>query len=453
MDWRMSLALNAAAMMERADEALVPAVYSEIAAGFGIGPSALGWLTFVRALVQALASPLAAYLAMTYNRAHIVGLGALVWGAATAGVGISRSYWQAVIARAVNGIGLAVVVPAIQSLVADSHKEESRGLAFGWLHASGQLGTVFGGVFATLLAGTNVFSGVPGWRVAFFIVALLSVLLGIIVYAIVKDPTPPRSSGNCTSVSEKTKEMIRGTRSVLSLRTFQVIVAQGVVGQTPWNAMVFFTLWLELLGFGHARAALCVALLSIGNAFGSVFGGWVGDVAAAKFPNAGRIACSQFSAGVGIPLSALLLLGLPSRPSFAWAYGLVLYAMGFLMSWNSPATNWPIFSEIVPAELRTTVYALDMALEKSVAAVGSPLVGILSEVFGFSSKPDGGGGANARAMARGLFLCIAVPFVACIAIISALYVKYPVDRDAARVNREYVKLEVDDEDRPAVAVE
>jgi hypothetical protein len=36
--------------------------------------------------------------------------------------------------------------------------------------------------------------------------------------------------------------------SVIRVRTFQIIVIQGLVGSLPWMAMVFFTMWLELIG-------------------------------------------------------------------------------------------------------------------------------------------------------------------------------------------------------------
>lgn len=97
---------------------------------------------------------------------------------------------QMAIVKVFNGIGLAMVVPAIQSLVADSHKENARGLGFGWLHAAGQFGTLTGGVFATLLAGYKVGS-LPGWRFAFFAVAILSLLLAAAIYTLAQDVKPP----------------------------------------------------------------------------------------------------------------------------------------------------------------------------------------------------------------------------------------------------------------------
>lgn len=215
--------------------------------------------------------------------------------------------------------------------------------------------------------------------------------------------------------------------------TFQVIVGQGLAGQVPWQAMSFTTLWLELLGFGHLRAALLVGLLSVGNMAGSLFGGRLGDVAATRLPNTGRILCSQFSTFVGIPLSATLLLGLPKSASFTYAYALVLFTMGFLMSWNSPATNWPIFAEIVPTRLHTTVYSVDQMIEKSLASGAAPLVGLLAQrLFGYSSSSSSNKLKNAAALGKGLLVLIACPFFVCLLVISILYRTYPKDRDRAR---------------------
>jgi hypothetical protein len=34
----------------------------------------------------------------------------------------------------------------------------------------------------------------------------------------------------------------------MKVRTFQIIVLQGIVGSLPWTAVVFFTMWFELIG-------------------------------------------------------------------------------------------------------------------------------------------------------------------------------------------------------------
>jgi hypothetical protein len=92
---RRTLALvNLAAIMERADEALLPAVYREVGAALGATPVALGALTLYRSAVQAACYPLAAYAAVRYNRAHVVAVGAVLWAAATFLVAVSDTFAQ-----------------------------------------------------------------------------------------------------------------------------------------------------------------------------------------------------------------------------------------------------------------------------------------------------------------------------------------------------------------------
>ena len=88
--------VNLASIMERADEALLPAVYREVGAAIHATPTGLGSLTLFRSIVQAACYPLAAYMATRHNRAHVIALGAFLWAAATFLVGISSTFLQVV---------------------------------------------------------------------------------------------------------------------------------------------------------------------------------------------------------------------------------------------------------------------------------------------------------------------------------------------------------------------
>ncbi|KAL4582564.1 hypothetical protein LXL04_007117 [Taraxacum kok-saghyz] len=44
------------------------------------------------------------------------------------------------------------------------------------------------------------------------------------------------------------KESWIAMKGVMKVKTFQIIVLQGLVGSLPWTAMVFFTLWFQLIG-------------------------------------------------------------------------------------------------------------------------------------------------------------------------------------------------------------
>lgn len=179
--------INMAAIMERADENLLPAVYKEVSEAFKAGPSDLGYLTFIRNFVQGLASPLAGVLVLQYDRPTVLAMGTFCWALSTAAVGASHHFAQAAIWRAVNGFGLAIVIPALQSFIADSYKDGVRGAGFGMVSLVGSLGGIGGGVVATLMAG-NIYWTVPGWRIAFILMAALSSLIGFLVFMFVVDP-------------------------------------------------------------------------------------------------------------------------------------------------------------------------------------------------------------------------------------------------------------------------
>ena len=185
--------------MERSDENLLPAVYKEVSETFGAGPSDLGYLTFIRNFVQGLASPLAGILVINYDRPAVLASGTLCWALSTAAVGSSQYFRQIAFWRAVNGFGLAIVIPALQSFIADSYMDGVRGAGFGFLNLVGTVGGIGGGVLATVMAG-HEFLGVPGWRCAFIMMASLSALIGILVFLFVVDPRKT-STNNTTGES------------------------------------------------------------------------------------------------------------------------------------------------------------------------------------------------------------------------------------------------------------
>ncbi|KAK1391965.1 Sugar transporter/spinster transmembrane protein [Heracleum sosnowskyi] len=435
--------VNLAGIMERADESLLPGVYKEVGEAFDIDPTSLGSLTLFRSMVQSACYPLAAYLALHHNRAHVIALGAFLWATATFLVGFSSTFLQVAISRGLNGIGLAIVLPAIQSLIADSTDDSNRGVAFGWLQFTGGLGSIIGGFISVLIASTS-FMGIPGWRIAFHLVGLISVVVGILVRLFAHDPrfsddTPPIPH---LSFWSETKNMVAEARTVMNIPSFQIIVAQGISGSFPWSALSFAPMWLELIGFSHKTTAFLWTTFAVATSIGGLFGGKLGDILAKYLPNSGRIILSQISAGSAIPLAAILLLAIPDNPSTALAHGFVFFIMGFIISWNGSATNNPIMAEIVPEKCRTSIYALDRSFESVLASFAPPTVGILAQyLFGYKPIPKGSTGSqetkadreNAAPLAKALYTAIFFPMVICVSIYSFLYCTYPRDRDRARM--------------------
>uniref|UniRef100_A0A7N2LZE4 Major facilitator superfamily (MFS) profile domain-containing protein n=1 Tax=Quercus lobata TaxID=97700 RepID=A0A7N2LZE4_QUELO len=488
--------VNLAGIMERADESLLPGVYKEVGEALHTDPTGLGSLTLFRSIVQSSCYPLAAYLAVRHNRAHVIALGAFLWAAATFLVAISSTFFQVAVSRGLNGIGLAIVTPAIQSLVADSTDDSNRGMAFGWLQLTGNLGSIIGGLSSVLIASTS-FMGIPGWRIAFVLVGLVSVIVGTLVYLFANDPNFSETDRAKGGIHRKpfwleVKDVIKEAKSVMRIPSFQIIVAQGVSGSFPWSALSFTTMWLELIGFSHKTTALLWTLFIIAASLGGLFGGKMGDSLAKRLPNSGRILLSQISSGSAIPLAAILLLVLPDDPSTGFMHGLVLFVMGLSISWNAPATNkwmvgtielrmdevaWldllvqvaavvqpqhysPIFAEIVPEKSRTSIYALDRSFESILSSFAPPVVGILAQhVYSYKPVPKGSSDAveietdreNAASLAKALYTAIGLPMAICCSIYSFLYCTYPRDRERARMQEliESEMQQLEDDNSPS----
>jgi len=443
---RTLVLVNLASIMERADEALLPAVYKEVGAAIHATPTGLGSLTLFRSIVQAACYPLAAYMATRHNRAHVIALGAFLWAAATFLVGISSTFLQVAISRGLNGIGLALVIPAIQSLVADSTDDETRGSAFGWLQFTGFFGSIFGGFFSIYLASTTIM-GIAGWRIAFHLVALISMVVGFLVWHFAVDPhfasgtILTNKGGTHRSALEEAKDLIKEAKAVMQVPSFQILVTQGVTGSFPWASLSFVPMWFELIGFSHAYTGFLMTLFSVATSIGGLFGGKMGDFLARHFPNGGRIILSQISSGSAIPLAAILLLALPYDPSTGFSHALAIFIMGLLISWNGAATNNPIFAEIVPEEQRTSIYALDRSFESILASFAPPVVGLLAEhVYGYKIRDNNKSDdptinrENAASLAKALYTAISIPMFLCCSIYSFLYCTYPRDRERARMH-------------------
>ena len=248
------------------------------------------------------------------------------------------------ISRALNGIGLAIVGPAIQSLIADSTDDSNRGLAFGWLQLTSNFGSVIGGFLAVLIA-PIIFIGIPGWRIAFHLVGIISIIIGILVYLFANDPhfsdsgTISSNQISNKSLWSEVKDLVQEAKTVIKIPSFQIIVAQGVTGSFPWSALSFAPMWLELIGFSHEKTAFLIAMFVVGTSVGGLFGGRMGDFLSTSHPNSGRIILAQISSASAIPLTEILLLVLPDDPSTGVMHGLFLIIVGFCISWNAPATN------------------------------------------------------------------------------------------------------------------
>lgn len=78
---------------------------------------------------------------------------------------------------ACNGIGLALLIPCSQSLIADIFMSDYRGRAFGLMNFISNFGAISGSLFATNIGHLTPF-GFEGWRFALHTIAFISIVTG-----------------------------------------------------------------------------------------------------------------------------------------------------------------------------------------------------------------------------------------------------------------------------------
>ncbi|KAJ7566171.1 hypothetical protein O6H91_02G091100 [Diphasiastrum complanatum] len=237
------------------------------------------------------------------------------------------------------------------------------------------------------------------------------------------------------------KESFSKARKVVGIQTFQVIVAQGVVGTFSGASLAFLAMWLELVGYSHQITAIFICIRYISAALGGLIGGRLGDILSTRLPNVGRVMLAQIGTSIGVPLAAVLFLSVSNDTSKWLQRAVVFCILGFLTSWCATATNNPIFAEIVPSTSRTMIYALDRSFESLLASFAPTVVGLFAErLYGYVPiQKDGDGKSvvgldqrNAVSLARALFTAYSIPYAMCCLIYSFLYCTYPKDRDQAR---------------------
>lgn len=113
--------------------------------------------------------------------------GCTLWGIGITGLAFTQTLLQGMRVVALDGVGLSLLIPNVQSLTADYHDELHRGRAFGVLFMTGALGGALGALYATNVAGLSPW-GVEGWRVVFVSIGVVSVVVGVVAYKLGHDP-------------------------------------------------------------------------------------------------------------------------------------------------------------------------------------------------------------------------------------------------------------------------
>ena len=380
---RILTALGFGFFIDSAEDVALPMLWPAVRASLGLSYAQLGYIDSIRVIFQTFSGPFWGMLADRYNRKWILVIGTGLWGLWTSVCGLATDYWQLLLVRVVACIGLGCLYPAAFSILADAFEPKQRGRAMGTISAIGMFGIVAG----ALAFGEVIGISENGWRIGFIGLGLTSVLSGVVIAILVKEPVRGGAEPELeTVISEASAAQFRfklaEVKELFRIKTVLVNFLQGIFMLTTINALAtFYVTWLvDDRGFSEADAPLFFGGVVISLAVGNFVGGTIGDWAFRHWPKYGRAAVSQISIAIALPAMWYLFTRATTTPAIL----ICSIIAGFFLDWTRRGAMQPMVQNAVRPELRATAMALTEFVNGAFASVVIILFGNFADQYGLS---------------------------------------------------------------------
>lgn len=268
-------------------------LFVELATVFHTSVAVMGQLTAATALTWALTACLAGPVSDTYGRRCVLLTGLMLMTLGTLSTAYAWNYGSLLACRCLTGLGAAMVPPNCLALVADVFPPDRRGPAMGWWSSATGLGIALGIPLVALL------TQLGGWRLPFYVIGLLLMLVGGLVW--VWCPRQQPQAGSAVPFLAHFRAV--GGNAVL----WGVLVANGLRVMTFLGMSSYLATYLihtYRLSAGDTTLPLTVA------GFGSIAGSLVGGRVATQTSRLAMVAMACLGGGLGAALVFTLTLSL-----------------------------------------------------------------------------------------------------------------------------------------------
>ncbi len=366
------------------DRYILPGVQEQVKAQFHVSDSQIGSLTFWFFLTYMLAAPATGWLGDHFPRKPLIIGCALLISAINILTGTVHAFDSLIIRHAILGIGEASLGIFAPALIADFYPEAQRNRVLTIFYTAIPVGAAIG-----YLVG-EVVGSKYGWRMPFYVSAVPGLLIAILIFFFMQEPTRGASDAspeNKSSVPHSSQshrdEWVSSKPKPSTWR-----LAADLLRNRPYlyaslgMAMVTFSLggisawmpsFLQRSGFSPNSVGITLGAITAGGGLGgTAIGGWLAQ-RWLRTNHRALYLISAWSALLTIPFAVVTFFGprVTMLPSLAVAMFLIFLGSGPL---NAAIIN------AVPAAVRSTAIAFEILLIHALGDTPSPkIIGIVSD--------------------------------------------------------------------------
>ncbi len=345
-----------------AQSALLPLVFVEVVAVFGVGVAAVGILLGIANLlngaVQLAFGPMSRYVA----RPRILGGAGLLFGVGTVLTAGAASWTTFSLATIIARLGGSPQHTVGHALLAEQFPAVRRSMAISTHIAMGNLGTVAVPLVGGWLIAT------AGWQSALLVLGVPAIVVALAILVLVREAGTDRAAALAEG---STWRIIRAIRHERDLRWVFVASTVASAGRGLGIVTTFVPLYLSLvLGLDGATIAVMYTLLLAGSVPGPIVAGWLAE----RFGHRWVLVGSYV---LGAASLALLVLAGSTIP-------LVWLAIGFMSAfvYEESALLQALLADVARPGIRDVAFGAYFTLMFVEGALWSAILGIVVGALG-----------------------------------------------------------------------
>ena len=323
--WKVVFAFTLGWMFINANKYFLNPILGEIGLEYDLNNTQLGLVNSIFFLTYTIAQIPAGAFSDKFGRKKLLVTGFILYGILTGVSGLMAGFTGFLVARALAGLSSATYFGPQFALSSEAIPEKNRTVGSAIINSGSGLGIAFGFILSSTLVLENGMS----WSVPFYIFGVLTVLVGILIAAIVKEKNQDKTLKQSDRLEESST---KGEKvSVLSLlKNRNLLITFLVLFCSIYGFTVVVT-WLPKFleterGFRGTQVGLIAALVPLASIPGALIASYISDRLGRKKPfafvlipiSAIALWATVYVQDTALLITALLIYGLFGKRKFAF---------------------------------------------------------------------------------------------------------------------------------------